>query len=301
MRIHQDVTSALNQNKAVVALESTIISHGMPYPENVDTALLLEDIIRQQGAVPATIGIVAGEIVVGLDQHEIKQLALRKNVVKVSQRDLPIVLTKKQWGATTVATTMFIAQKAGIEVFVTGGIGGVHRDASSTFDISADMVALKEIDVTVVCAGAKSILDIPLTLEVLETYGVSVIGYQSDELAAFYSRNSGFKIDARVDDLDELAQIILNKRHLRQPGGILVSNPIPKEHEIPKEIMDRIIADAVIEANIKGIKGKDVTPFLLSHIKDKTKGASLVANIELIKHNAIVGAQLAIQITHGRT
>ncbi len=299
MRINEEVKSALISKKAVVALESTIISHGMPYPDNINTALMLEDIIRKQGAIPATIGIVEGEIVVGLSRDEIYQLGTKEDVVKVSQRDLPIVLANKQWGATTVATTMFIAQKANIEVFVTGGIGGVHKNAQETFDVSADLIALKEFDVTVVCAGVKSILDIPLTLEVLETYGVSVVGYQSDKLAAFYSRSSGYKIDAQVDNISDLARIVLNKRALNQVGGIVVSNPIPTEHEIAKDKMDEIIEHAIIESEKLGIKGKAVTPFLLSWIKDKTDGESLKANIELIKNNAIVGSQLAIAIANG--
>ncbi len=299
MRISKEVQLALIQKKPVVALESTIISHGMPYPDNVNTALMLERIIKEQGAVPATIGIVDGEIVVGLNNEEINQLGTRTDVAKVSQRDLPIVLANKQWGATTVATTMFVAQKANIEVFVTGGIGGVHRNAQETFDVSADLVALKEFDVTVVCAGAKSILDIPLTLEMLETYGVSVVGYQSDELAAFYSRSSGYKIDARVDSIQQLAQIVMKKRQLGQSGGVVVSNPIPVEHEIAKSEIDQIIEDAIVQSQELNVKGKDVTPFLLSWIKENTQGRSLKANIELIKHNAIVGSQLAIAVANG--
>lgn len=299
MRINKEVQLALIQKKAVVALESTIISHGMPFPDNVNTALMLEKIIKDQGAVPATIGIVEGEIVVGLTAEEINELGTRTDVVKVSQRDLPIVLANKQWGATTVATTMFIAQKANIEVFVTGGIGGVHRNAQETFDVSSDLIALKEFDVTVVCAGAKSILDIPLTLEMLETYGVSVVGYQSDELAAFYSRSSGYKIDAKAESVQQLAQIVISKRQLGLGGGIVISNPIPVEHEIAKNEMDQIIEDAIIQSQKLNIKGKDVTPFLLAWIKERTQGRSLKANIELIKHNAIVGSQLAIAIANG--
>ncbi len=295
IRISKEVQNAIKNNKPVVALESTIISHGMPYPENVKTALRVEEIVKENGAVPATIGIIDGVAVVGMSKEEIEEFGKRKNIVKASRRDIPIIMAKKLWGATTVATTMYFASLAGIEIFVTGGIGGVHREATKTFDISADLQELANTNVTVVCAGAKAILDLPLTLEYLETFGVPVIGYQSDELAAFYSHTSHLKLDVRVNDALEAANIIYAKRKLNLKGGILISNPIPIENEISNDEIDVFINEALKEAAKNNIKGKDVTPFLLKTICDKTGGKSLEANKALIFNNAKVGAMIAVE------
>ncbi|NLB40418.1 MAG: pseudouridine-5'-phosphate glycosidase [Erysipelotrichaceae bacterium] len=293
MFIRPDVEKAIKLNRPVVALESTIISHGMPYPENVKTALMLENIISEAGAVPATIGIIDGDIVVGMNPEQIEQFGKRGGIRKVSRRDLPVVVAKKEWGATTVAATMIIAEKAGIEVFVTGGIGGVHRNAATTFDISADLEEFAMTDVTVISSGAKAILDLPLTLEYLETKGVIVLSYQSDEFASFYSRDSGLKIEDRIESADEAAAIIKNKRDLKLKGGILISNPVPREAEMPKAEIDQAIDEALGKAEKNGIKGKEVTPFLLREITTITKGKSLAANIRLIKNNALLGAAVA--------
>ena len=293
MFIRPDVEKAIKLNRPVVALESTIISHGMPYPENVKTALMLENIISEAGAVPATIGIIDGDIVVGMSPEQIEQFGKRRDIRKVSRRDLPVVVAKKEWGATTVAATMIIAEKAGIEVFVTGGIGGVHRNAATTFDISADLEEFAMTDVTVISSGAKAILDLPLTLEYLETKGVTVLSYQSDEFASFYSRDSGLKIEDRIESADEAAAIIKNKRDLKLKGGILISNPVPREAEMPKAEIDQAIDEALGKAEKNGIKGKEVTPFLLREITTITKGKSLAANIRLIKNNALLGAAVA--------
>ncbi len=295
IQINPLVQQALKENKPVVALESTIISHGMPYPENVKTALEVERIVLENGAIPATIGIIDGVAIIGMSKEQIEQFGQRKDIVKASKRDLPIIMAKKLWGATTVATTMFFASKANIEVFVTGGIGGVHRNAQQTFDISADLQELASTNVSVVCAGAKAILDLPLTLEYLETFGVPVIGYQSDELAAFYSVSSGLKLDAAMKDGKEIAQVIAAKRRLNIPGGILISNPILKEDAIPNEEMNQYIENALQDAQKQSIKGKDVTPFLLQNIVAKTQGRSLKANIALIYNNAKIGAKIACE------
>lgn len=297
LRIRKDIQEALNDNSAVVALESTIISHGMPYPANVSTALSVESIIKNAGALPATIGIIDGEIVVGLSADEIEQFALRKDIVKVSRRDLPIVAANKMWGATTVAATMIASFMAGIEVFATGGIGGVHRGAQETFDVSADLLELSKTNVSVVCAGAKAILDLPLTLEYLETHGVPVIGYQSYEFASFYSESSGLPVSIRCDSPNEIAAIIKAKRGLNLQGGVLISNPIPSEHAISNIEMEEKIEAAIFEMNKKGISGKEVTPFLLSEIEKATSGKSLAANIALIENNALLGAKIAIAFT----
>ena len=295
IQINPVVQKALQEKKPVVALESTIISHGMPYPENVKTALEVERIVLENGAIPATIGIIDGVAIIGMTKEQIKQFGQRKGIVKASKRDLPIIMAQKLWGATTVATTMFFASKATIEIFVTGGIGGVHRNAQQTFDISADLQELASTNVSVVCAGAKAILDLPLTLEYLETFGVPVIGYQSDELAAFYSVSSGLKIDAAMKDEKEIAQVIHAKRKLNISGGILISNPIPAKDAIPNAVINEYIDQALKEANTKGIKGKEVTPFLLQNIVLKTKGESLKANIALIYNNAKIGARIACE------
>ncbi|MDD3938496.1 MAG: pseudouridine-5'-phosphate glycosidase [Bacilli bacterium] len=293
MLINSRVETAIQQKRPVVALESTIISHGMPYPENVKTALLLEDIISKAGAVPATIGIIDGEIVVGMSPNQIEEFGKRQGIRKVSRRDLPVVIAQKEWGATTVAATMIIAEKAGIEVFVTGGIGGVHRNAATTFDISADLEEFAMTDVTVISSGAKAILDLPLTLEYLETKGVTVLAYQSDEFASFYSRDSGLKIEDRIESADEAAKIIKNKRDLKLKGGILISNPVPHGKAMPKAEIDEAITEALGKAEETGIVGKEVTPFLLKEITNITKGKSLATNIELIKNNALLGAEIA--------
>ncbi|WXR62394.1 pseudouridine-5'-phosphate glycosidase [Peptostreptococcaceae bacterium AGR-M142] len=297
IHIKEEVKEALKANKPVVALESTIISHGMPYPKNVETALKVESIIRENGAIPATIAILDGIIKVGLTKEEIDHLGKSDNVVKASRRDLPFIISKKLDGATTVASTMIGASLAGIKIFATGGIGGVHRGAQQTFDISADLEELSKTDVAVVCAGAKSILDIGLTLEYLETNGVPVVGYKTKELPAFYTIKSGFDVDYRVDSEEELAKALKAKWDLELNGGVVVANPIPEEFSMDYDEITNTINDAVKEAEEKGIKGKESTPFLLSKIKDITKGKSLDANIELVYNNARLGAKLAVELS----
>lgn len=293
MKINPEVAKALKENRPVVALESTIISHGMPYPKNVETALKVEETIRSHGAVPATIGIIDGEPIVGMTPEEIEEFGKRKGVLKVSRRDLPVVYAKKLWGATTVATTMIIANQAGIEVFVTGGIGGVHRGATETMDISADLQELSKTNVTVVCAGAKAILDLPLTLEYLETMGVPVLGFKTEELPAFYNSHSGLKVDYKVESASEMAKIIKAKRDNGLVGGILLTNPIPEQYEMPKAVIDEAIETALKQMNEQGIKGKECTPFLLKTITELTKGNSLESNIKLVLNNAAVGSEVA--------
>lgn len=294
--IKPDVLEALEKEKPVVALESTIISHGMPYPQNVEMALTVENIIRKEGAIPATIAILEGRIKVGLTKDEIEYLGKAKNVVKTSRRDIPFIVAKKLDGATTVASTMIIAALAGIKVFATGGIGGVHRGAQETFDISADLQELAKTNVAVVCAGAKSILDIGLTLEYLETFGVPVVGYGTDEFPAFYTRKSGYKVDYRVESAEELAVAIKTKWNLGLNGGVVVANPIPEEYEMDYDVITKAINDAVVEAEAKGIRGKETTPFLLARVKELTGGDSLESNIALVYNNAKVAAQLAIEL-----
>lgn len=293
LKISNEVQEALKNNLPVVALESTIISHGMPYPQNVKTALNVEKIIRENGCIPATIGIIDGVAIVGMSPDEIELFGKTKNIIKVSRRDLPVVMAKKMWGATTVATTMILASMAGIEVFVTGGIGGVHKNAQSTFDISADLQELSNTNVSVVCAGAKAILDLPLTLEYLETLGVPVLGYQSENLAAFYSQDSGLKLDYYMKDATEIAKTIYYKRKMNLTGGILISNPIPAENSIDKEYINKYIDAAILKANELNIQGKELTPFLLKTITDATNGKSLNANIALIYNNAKIGSEIA--------
>ena len=292
--IKPEVKEALEQGKAVVALESTIIAHGMPYPKNVETALAVEEVIRKNGAVPATIAIIDGVIKVGLTPEEIEYLGTAKGVLKVSRRDFPVVMAKKMDGATTVAGTMMAAAMAGIKVFVTGGIGGVHRGAGETHDISADLEELKQTNVTVVCAGVKSILDIAGTLEYLETKGVPVVTCGGDYFPAFYSRSSGIPAELREDDPKVIADMIKAKDELGLGGGMLVACPVPEDDEIPFEKMDGVIKEALKECEEQGIKGKRITPFLLSKVKDLTEGASLEANIKLVLHNAEVGAKIAV-------
>lgn len=294
--LNPEVEKALDEGHPVVALESTIIAHGMPYPKNVETALAVEEVIRKNGAVPATIGILGGRIKIGLTKEEIEYMAHAKNVLKVSRRDLPYVISKKLDGATTVAGTMIAAHMAGIKLFVTGGIGGVHRGAGESFDISADLEELKMTDVTVVCAGAKAILDIPATLEYLETSGVPVIAYGTDEIPAFYSRSSGEKANCRMDTPEEIGALISMKEELGLKGGILVTCPIPAEDEIPASEINSVIDEAIKEADAEGIKGKETTPFLLSRVKDLTEGRSLEANIKLVLNNADIGSRIACNI-----
>jgi len=295
--ISSEVASALKENKPVVALESTIISHGMPYPVNVETALKVEEIVRGNGAIPATIGIMEGKLKVGLTVEEIEHFAKNDDIVKVSRRDIPFIIAKKLNGATTVAATMIIASLAGIKVFVTGGIGGVHRGAQQSFDISADLMELAKTDVAVVCAGAKSILDIGLTLEYLETQGVPIVGYKTEEFPSFYTRKSGFKVDYRVDTIEELANAVKIKWDLGLKGGLVIGNPIPEEYEMDYDVINRSIEDALYEAKKAGIKGKETTPFLLSKVKKLTEGKSLESNIRLVYNNAKVGAKLAVQLS----
>ena len=294
LKISKKVQDALANNIPVVALESTIISHGMPYPKNVETALMVEQVIIDNGAVPATIGIIDGVAVVGMDHDEIEEFGKRKGILKASRRDLPVVMANKEWAATTVATTMIIAKMAGIEVFVTGGIGGVHRGAQETFDISADLQELAKTNVTVVCAGAKAILDLPLTLEYLETMGVPVLGYKTKELPAFYTPNSGLNLDYALKDEKNAAEIIKEKRSNEiLDGGILICVPIPKEYAMDKKTIDDAIEASLKKADELGIKGKDTTPFLLKNIVELTGGDSLESNIKLILNNAKVGAGIA--------
>lgn len=294
--IAPEVKEALLNNKPVVALESTIISHGMPYPQNVETALKVEEIIRAQGAVPATIAILNGKLKVGLSKDEVDYLGkMGSKVIKTSRRDIPFIVSKRLDGATTVASTMIIASFAGIKVFATGGIGGVHRGAQETFDISADLQELASTDVAVICAGAKSILDIGLTLEYLETNGVPVVGYQTEELPAFYTRRSGFKVDYRLDKPVEIAEALRAKWDLGLNGGVVVANPIPEEFSMDYDTITGAIEDAVREAEEKGIKGKESTPFLLGRIKEITGGSSLDSNIELVYNNAKLAAQIAVE------
>lgn len=295
--INPEVKEALEAGKAVVALESTIISHGMPYPKNVEMARNVENIIRSKGAVPATIAILNGVLKVGLTAEEIEYLGKTKNVIKTSRRDIPFIVANKLDGATTVASTMIIAALAGIKVFATGGIGGVHRGAAETFDISADLQELAQTNVAVVCAGAKSILDIGLTLEYLETQGVPVVGFKTEELPAFYTRKSGFKVDYKVDSAEEISAAIKAKWDLGLKGGLLVTNPIPEQYQMDYDTINKAIEDAVKEADEKGIKGKESTPFLLAKVKEITGGASLEANIQLVYNNASLGADLAVELS----
>ena len=293
--INNEVHEALEKGKPVVALESTIISHGMPYPMNVETALTVEKIIREGGAIPATIAIVQGRLKVGLTHEEIDRLGKAgQDVVKTSRRDIPFIIANQLDGATTVASTMIIASLAGIKIFATGGIGGVHRGAERTFDISADLEELGRTDVAVVCAGAKSILDIPLTLEYLETKGVPVVGYQTEELPAFYTRKSGYGVDYTIQAPEALAAALKAKWDLGLHGGIVVANPIPKAFEMDFDTINDAIEQALKEADTLGIAGKESTPFLLAKVKELTGGDSLRSNIALVYNNARLAAKLAV-------
>ena len=293
--IKDEVLKAIEGNKAVVALESTIISHGMPYPQNVEMAKNCEAIIREQGAVPATIAIMDGKIKIGLNDEDLQTLVTAKDVAKVSRRDLAQVLSEKKMGATTVATTMICAKLAGIKFFVTGGIGGIHRGYEQTLDVSADLEELAQTDVNVICAGAKSILDLPRTLEYLETKGVCVVGYKTEYLPQFFTAESEYKLNTRMDCVEDISALIHTKEKLGLQGGILITNPIPKEDSMDKAYIDSLILQAVKEADEKGIKGKAVTPFLLAEIVKNSHGESLKANIALVYNNAKLGAKLAVE------
>ena len=294
LEISPEVRAALAAGKPVVALESTIISHGMPYPQNVETAMNVERIVRENGAVPATVAIIGGRLKAGLSADEIEYLGKKGyDVTKASRRDLPVLVSRGEDGATTVATTMIIAAMAGIRVFATGGIGGVHRGAEVTMDISADLEELARTPVLVVCAGAKSILDLGLTLEYLETKGVPVIGYGTSELPAFYTRSSGFGVDYRLDTPEEIAAAFRAKLEMGLAGGMLVTNPIPEQYSMDPDVINSAIDKAVAEAKARGIKGKQTTPFLLAKLKDITGGESLASNIRLVYNNAALAAQVA--------
>lgn len=294
LQISPKVQKALDEGRPVIALESTIISHGMPYPQNVETALLCERTARENGAEPATIAVIGGKLCAGLTEEQIEYLGKAgTNVAKASRRDLPMLVARGADGATTVAATMIIAAMAGIRVFATGGVGGVHRGAETTMDISADLDELANTPVAVVCAGAKSILDLGLTLEYLETKGVPVIGYGTEELPAFYTRQSGFGVDYRMDAPEEIAAAIRAQREMEYPGGMLITNPIPEEYSMDKSRIDAAIQRALREANEQGVKGKKITPFLLARIKDLTGGNSLASNIQLVLNNVRLASKIA--------
>lgn len=297
MRISKAVQTALKEKQPVVCLETTIISHGMPYPKNVETALAVEQVIRDLGVIPATIGIIDGEPVIGMNEAEISEFGQRQGIVKASRADLPIVFAKKLWASTTVSATMILAHKAGIEVFVTGGIGGVHRDYLETMDLSTDLEELALTNVSVVCSGVKSILDIPKTLEYLETKGVPVLGYQTNDFPNFFTTASGAKVMYRVDTPDEVAQVIKSKRDYGLQGGILIANPIPSSDSLDSERIEKVINNALKTSQMRNVHGKAVTPFLLNEIDQLTHSESLKANIALILNNAAVGAQIAMALS----
>ena len=295
--VNAEVAQAIAEGKPVVALESTIISHGMPYPQNVETALKVEEIIRENGAVPATIAIIGGRLKAGLTPEEIGYFGKKGQAIhKASRRDLAVLCARGEDGATTVTTTMIIAHMAGIKIFATGGIGGVHRGAETTMDISADLEELGQTPMMVVCAGAKSILDLGLTLEYLETKGVPVIGYGTEELPAFYTRSSGFKVDYRIDTPKDLAAAFKASGDMGLKGGMLVTNPIPEEYAMPLDVINNAIDTAIAEAEENGIKGKETTPFLLAKVSELTGGNSLASNIQLVYNNAKVAAQTAVEL-----
>ncbi|MFJ8262568.1 pseudouridine-5'-phosphate glycosidase [Rummeliibacillus sp. NPDC094406] len=300
IELSAEVQKGKEQGLPIVALESTIISHGMPYPQNVQTAREVEQILRDNGCVPATIALIDGKIKIGLSDEELEMFGNAKNVAKASRRDIGYLLATKQTGATTVAATMIAAELAGIELFVTGGIGGVHRGAETTMDISADLEELATTKVGVVCAGAKSILDIGLTLEYLETKGVPVIGYGTNELPAFYTRQSGFDVNFRLDTPQEVADMLRTKWNLNLHGGAVIANPIPEKEALDHDFITDIIEKALTEATEKHIHGKEVTPFLLGKVKELTEGTSLEANIALVKNNALIGAQIAKALNNNK-
>ena len=293
MDISEEIQNSIKENGPVVALESTIISHGMPFPQNLETALEVESIIRKEGAIPATIAVVEGRIKIGVSNLELEQFAQGTKTVKVSSRDVPLVLSQKQDGGTTVAATMICARMAGISVFVTGGIGGVHRGSEKTMDISGDLMELARTNVAVVCAGIKSILDIPRTLEYLETQGVPVIGYRTDEFPAFYTTTSGYSVQSRINTAEEIARCMKVKWELGLEGGMVIANPVLREDAMDEEVIEEAITKSLKEASEKGIDGKAVTPFLLERISQLTDGESLKTNIALVCNNALVGAKIA--------
>lgn len=297
LNVSKEVKEALKNNQPVVALESTIISHGMPYPKNVETALAVEKIIRDNGAIPATIAIIGGKLTVGCSEEEIALLGKQGlSVPKVSRRDIPFVVAQKANGATTVAATMYIASLAGIDVFATGGIGGAHRGSEKTMDISADLDELQQTNVMVVCAGAKSILDIGLTLECLETRGVAVVGYQTEDMPAFYTQKSGYKVDYKLDTPKQIAEAFYCKNAVGLRGGMLVANPIPKQYAMDEQRINAAIAEALVEADQAGISGKKITPFLLDKVQKLTGGDSLESNIELVFNNAKLASNVAKEL-----
>ena len=297
IQLSSEVEAGKKLGQPIVALETTIVSHGMPYPDNLNTALEVENIIREEGAIPATIGVVGGKIKIGMSKQEIELFAKSSDVTKVSRRDIPIVMSNNANGATTVAGTILLAKLAGIDVMATGGIGGVHRDAENTFDISADLQELSKTDVTVVCAGPKSILDIGLTLEYLETMGVPIIGYNTNLLPTFYCHESKFEVDFNYTKPSEIAKVMLNQKHLSLKGGMLVCNPIPKEFSIDSTIIENSINSSIEIANKNNVKGKDLTPFLLQNITSLTKGDNLKSNIKLMLNNARLAAKIAISFS----
>ena len=294
IQLSSEVEAGKKLGQPIVALETTIVSHGMPYPDNLNTALEVENIIREEGAIPATIGVVGGKIKIGMSKQEIELFAKSSDVTKVSRRDIPIVMSNNANGATTVAGTILLAKLAGIDVMATGGIGGVHRDAENTFDISADLQELSKTDVTVVCAGPKSILDIGLTLEYLETMGVPIIGYNTNLLPTFYCHESKFEVDFNYTKPSEIAKVMLNQKHLSLKGGMLVCNPIPKEFSIDSAIIESSINSSMAIAKKNNVKGKDLTPFLLQNITSLTEGETLKSNIKLMFNNAKLAAKIAI-------
>ncbi len=291
-----EVKKALSENAPIVALESTIISHGMPYPQNIAVAMEVESTVRNNGATPATIAILDGQLHVGLRAEELESFAQKKDVMKCSRRDLPFVVSKKIHGATTVAATMIIAEMAGIKIFATGGIGGVHRNAENTWDVSADLIELAQTNVAVVSAGAKAILDLPKTLEYLETFGVPVIGFKTEEFPAFYTRSSGLKLSLQLNSAKEMASFLHAKWNMNLNGGAIIANPIPKEFELSSSEIEAAIQQAVLEAQAKGITGKETTPFLLKRLNEATKGESQKANKALVLNNAKVAAEIAVSM-----
>ena len=295
--IKPEVREALEAGAPVVALESTILSHGMPWPENLDFAAKVEEVVRAEGAVPATMAIMGGKLKVGLSEADLEVMCRAEGVGKVSRRDVPVYIASGRNGATTVATTMLIANMAGVRVFATGGIGGVHRHGEDTMDISADLQELAHTSVAVVCAGAKSLLDIPKTLEYLETMGVPVLGMGTEDFPAFYCRRSGCKVDRKIDTVEEMARILHTKWDAGIQGGVVIGNPIPKEYELDFDEMEKVINRALEAARAEGIHGKDTTPFLLAHIKDYTKGVSLASNLQLAYNNARTAARISIELS----
>jgi len=295
IEINPIIEKAIKKKAPIVALESTIISHGMPYPQNVETALKVEEIVRDYGAIPATIAIINGKFKVGLTKEEIEYLGKAgQKIVKASRRDIPYLISKKVDGATTVASTMIAANIAGIKVFATGGIGGVHRGASTSFDVSADLQELANTNVAVVCAGIKSILDLGLTLEYLETHGVPVLGYKTKELPAFYTQKSGFEVDYMLDSASEIAEFLQAKWGMNLKGGVVIANPVPATHQLDYNIITKTIDKAILEAEINKIKGKESTPFILAKVKELTEGKSLDTNIQLVYNNAKLAAEVAV-------